>query len=224
MFTVAIKGDRTVEPDETFLLNLSNPINATITDGQGVATILNDDTRITINDVRITEGNSGARNAVFTVRLAGAGNFPVTVNYVTADGTATAGSDYLARSGTLTFGRRQASKTIAIPILGDRLVEPNETFHVRLSGATYAIITDGEGKGTILNDDRRAAHGAVALSRVPVTPTTVGSLSPLLSVPDSPLLSAITNAESFVDDGKALAAILPQGMTWSRRRHPLWPR
>src|SRR5205085_2655028 len=78
-------------PDETFVLNLQNPVNAGLADGQGAATIVNDDLpRLTINDVSVTEGNAGPVYAVFTVSLAPVGDQPVTVNYATAAGTATA--------------------------------------------------------------------------------------------------------------------------------------
>jgi hypothetical protein len=222
--SVPIRGDRTPEPDKTFLVSLSNPSNASIARGQGIGMICNDDTRITINDVRITEGNSETRNAVFTVRLSGAGNFPVTVNYATADGTAKAGSDYLARVGTLAFGRRQTSKTIAIPIIGDRLVEPNETFSVRLSGATCAIIADGEGKGTILNNDRGGNRRAVTTPMLAALPVAGAPGPPVVPVPDSPFLITILNADVSGNEGHDSVTPWQQQLTAPRRRVSLWKR
>ena len=81
---------------------------------------------------------------------------PVTVQYATANGTATAGSDYQARTGTLTIPAGQTTGTITVPVIGDRLPEPDETFVVNLSGATNATIADGQAVGTIAR--RRAAH------------------------------------------------------------------
>ena len=108
---------------------------------------------LSINDVSITEGNSGTTNANFTVTLAPANNQTVTVNFTTANGTATAPGDYTATSGTLTFAPNETTKTISVPVKGDTLVEPDETFFVNLSGATVATISDAQGQGTIVNDD-----------------------------------------------------------------------
>ena len=153
--TVVVNGDTINETDETFFVNLSNPINATIADGQGSGTITNDDPlpSISINDVSIAEGNSGTTNAVFTVNLSAASGQMVTVSYGTADGTATAGSDYVATSGTLTFNPGETTKTITVVINGDTVPEPNETFFVNLSNAVNATMVDAQGLGTVLNDD-----------------------------------------------------------------------
>src|SRR5262249_10890418 len=100
------------------------------------------------------EGNNGTTLFVFTVSLSLAYDMPVTVSYATADGTATvADNDYQAQSGTLTFDPGETTKTIAIVVYGDRKKEPNETFFLNLSGAVNATILDGQGLGTILNDD-----------------------------------------------------------------------
>ena len=104
--TVAVVGDSLDEPDETFFVNLTVPVNATISDNQGIGTITDDDTApaLSIGDVTVTEGNSGTTNAVFTVTLAATSGLTVTVAYATADGTATtADGDYSAASGSLTF-------------------------------------------------------------------------------------------------------------------------
>jgi Calx-beta domain len=108
-----------------------------------------------INDVTVTEGNTGTRAATFTITLSAASTQPVTVAYATANGTATAGSDYQAASGALTFAPGETSKTITVLVNGDRLAEPNETFFVNLSAATNATITTGQGTGTIVDDEPR---------------------------------------------------------------------
>lgn len=111
-------------------------------------------TQLSIRDVSIVEGNSGTTNAVFNVTLSQASSSPVTVNYATADGTATVlGNDYSALSGTLTFNPGETSKTIAVAVKGDLLNEANETFFLNLSGATNALIANNQGLGTILDDD-----------------------------------------------------------------------
>jgi len=76
----------------------SSPTNATIADGQGTGTILDDEPRISINDVTATEGKTGAVNAIFTVSLSVAFDVAVTVHYQTANGSATAGSAYAAKT------------------------------------------------------------------------------------------------------------------------------
>jgi hypothetical protein len=108
-----------------------------------------------IADVTVTEGNTGTRTATFTVTLSVPSAQPVTVPYATADGTASAGSDYQARSGTLTIPANQTTGTITVPVTGDRVPEPGETFVVTLSGATNATIADGQAVGTILDNEPR---------------------------------------------------------------------
>ncbi|MFP4101640.1 glycoside hydrolase family 9 protein [Coleofasciculus sp.] len=108
---------------------------------------------LSINNVSITEGDSGTKNATFTVNLSDASTQSVSVNYATANDTAIAGSDYTAKSGTLSFNPGQTSKTFSVPIIGDTTVEGNETFKVNLSQASNATIGDAQGVGTILNDD-----------------------------------------------------------------------
>jgi hypothetical protein len=110
---------------------------------------------LTITDVTITEGNSGTRNVVFTVSLSAASTEMVSVNFATANGSATAGSDYQANFDTLTFAPGETSRTITVLVNGDRLGEANETFFVNLSGATNATIADGQGTGTIFDDEPR---------------------------------------------------------------------
>ena len=117
--TVPIVGDTLAESDETFFLNLSSPTNATLADGQAVGSIVNDESRLSINDVTLVEGHSGQRTALFTVSLSSASSHSVTVNFATADGTATAPGDYIAADGTLTFAPGQTSQTISVTVKGD---------------------------------------------------------------------------------------------------------
>ncbi len=153
--TVAVQGDTLDEIDETFWVNLSGAANATIGDGQGVGTIIDDDglPSLSINDVTVTEGDAGSVNAVFTVSLSAASAQTVTVTYATADNTAAAPADYTTAGGTLTFAPGDTTQTIIVAVQGDTLDEPDETFLVNLSGATDAIISDGQGVGTIIDDD-----------------------------------------------------------------------
>jgi uncharacterized delta-60 repeat protein len=148
-------GDNAVEDDETFFLNLSMPTNAILADAQALGTITNDDTvpSISMNDVSLTEGNSGSQNLVFTATLSASSPSPVSVQYATTNGSATAGSDYTTTSGTLTIPAGQTSGTISVPVLGDTIPESNDTFFVTLSNPVNATLQDNRGIGTILNDD-----------------------------------------------------------------------
>ena len=160
--SVTIIGDSVAEPDETFFVNLSNADGATITDGQGVGTILNDDdvsSQLTLSsgNVTVTEGNPGAGpvNAVFTISLSAAPSSTVTVDYATADGTATVeDQDYTASSGTVIFPAGDATpKTVSILIHSDDKPESAENFFFNLSNAHGATITFGHAECLIINDD-----------------------------------------------------------------------
>ncbi|HEY0076507.1 MAG TPA: Calx-beta domain-containing protein, partial [Abditibacteriaceae bacterium] len=121
-----------------------------------VGTIVNDDTppAILINNANITEGNAGTKVLTFTVSLSKASGKTISVNYATADGIARSTSDYVAKSGTLSFAPGSAlTQTISITVNGDSMVEGDETLYVILSGAVNASIGRGRGVGTITNDD-----------------------------------------------------------------------
>ncbi|MCZ8049276.1 MAG: FG-GAP-like repeat-containing protein, partial [Microcystis sp. LE19-41.2A] len=178
--TVPVNGDNQVELNETFFLNLSNlqtnGSNVTLADNQGQGTINNDDSAsIAISDVTITEGNSGTTNAVFTVTLSNAVDTAVTVNYATANGTATTtDNDYIGIATTpLTFNAGETSKTITVAVNGDNQVESNETFFVNLSNlqanGRNVTITDNQGQGTITDDDVILPSITLAVSPSSVT-------------------------------------------------------
>ena len=155
MIGVTVLDDATVEQAETFTLTLSGATNATILDGEGVGTITDDDEpplpTLSINDAPVTEGDDA--EAVFTVTLSAFSADTVTVGYATANGTATEGDDYTGATGTVTIAPNQQTGTIRVAVLNDTEVESSETFTVTLSGATNATILDGEGVGTITDDD-----------------------------------------------------------------------
>ena len=154
---IQVVGDTVVETNETFSVNLSNPTNATIAgSGFGLGTITNDDAipTLSINNVTALEGNSGTTPFVFTVTLSAASGQTVTVDFATANATAVAPGDYVTNIGTLTFNPGTTTQTITIQVVGDAVIEPNETFTVNLSNATNATVSGtGIGTGTITNDD-----------------------------------------------------------------------
>ena len=106
-----MNGDLLDEANETYFLNLSGAVDATVTDAQGVGTITDDDPlpALAVDDVSVTEGDAGTVDATFTVSLSAPSGRAVTVDYATANGTATAAADYTAAAGTLAFaaGRRR---------------------------------------------------------------------------------------------------------------------
>jgi hypothetical protein len=168
VITVEVMDDTRNEPDETFFLELYHVNGATLVDGQGVGTILNDDTggspgtppKIDISDAEVVEGNSGSRLMTLNVTLSQASTKVVRVSYATLNGTArTSDSDYVSKSGTLKFAPGETTKTITIQVKGDKKLEPDETFFVNLSNATGGTIEDGQGLGTIFNDDAGSAGG-----------------------------------------------------------------
>ncbi len=106
-----------------------------------------------IANTAVAEGNSGITNAAFTVTLSKPSTKTVTVGYSTANGTATAGSDYTAATGTLTFAPGATSQKVNVAVTGDTAVEPSETFTVKLSNPGNATLGTATATGTINNDD-----------------------------------------------------------------------
>jgi hypothetical protein len=152
-----VKGDTTVEANETFKVNLSAAIGAIISDSQGIGTIKNDDglpkPKISVAGVSLVEGNSGLKAFQFKVTLDKASTSPVTVKYATSNGTASSSSDYNGTSGTLTFAANETVKMVTVFVKGDTLHEVDETFFLNLSTPTNATISVAKGTGTIRNDD-----------------------------------------------------------------------
>ncbi|MDJ0732670.1 MAG: glycoside hydrolase family 9 protein [Nostocaceae cyanobacterium] len=108
---------------------------------------------VSISDIAVTEGDTGVATATFEVQLSEASDETVTVEYATADDTAMAGDDYTVTAGTITFAPSETSQTINVEITGDTSIENDETFTVNLSNPSNASIIDGQGVGTIFNDD-----------------------------------------------------------------------
>ena len=156
-FTVPITNDSLVEGNETFNVALSSATGggapgspSSGSDHRGRRAV----PQLTIGTpAAITEGDTGSKNLTFTVTLSASSSQTVTVNYATSNGTATAGSDYTSTSGTLTFNPGVTSQPINVPILGDYVIEGNETFTVTLSGAANATIGTGTATPTIQDDD-----------------------------------------------------------------------
>ncbi|MEM9835629.1 MAG: Calx-beta domain-containing protein [Bacteroidota bacterium] len=155
---VVITDDILNELDENFTVALSNAAGSpslSIGDGLATGTIVNDDfINLSISDASLVEGNAGQSAMNFTVSLDGTSSQTVTVSYATADGSATTiDNDYVSASGNVIFSPGQMMQTITVQLLGDLRVEGDQQFTVNLSNPTIAGITDGQGQGTITNDD-----------------------------------------------------------------------
>ncbi|HYY58361.1 MAG TPA: Calx-beta domain-containing protein [Pyrinomonadaceae bacterium] len=159
--TIPVVGDTEDEQNETFFVELSNPVGAGLPDAHAQATITDDDAApgLKIDSVTVTEPDVDTIAASFTVTLSARTWQTVKVNYATADGTAMAvgttsqPSDYTATSGTLTFAPGETAKTVAVIVKGDTRDEANESFKVLLSSPVNASITAGTGTGTIADND-----------------------------------------------------------------------
>jgi glucose/arabinose dehydrogenase len=202
---VTVNSDTTFETNEFFLVNLTSPTNATISDNQATGVINNDDTQptIAINDVSVTEGNAGTSAAGFTASLSNPSSQTITVNYTTAGGSATAGSDYVTSSGMLTFTPGQLTQPISVTVNGDTSFEANETFNVDLSGATNATIADSQGVGTINNDD---AQPTISINDVSVSEGNAGTTNAAFTVTLSAASSQTTTVNYATADGTATTA------------------
>jgi len=204
--SVTVRGDSAIEKDETFSVLLRTPSGATILDNAGLGTILNDDLpppSLTVSDALITEGDAGTKQMLFTVALSRAAGSAVSVTYATQAGTAAAGSDFTAASGTLNFAAGETSRTIAVTIQGDTEVEANETLNLLLGTATGATILDGTGVGTINNDD---VAPTLVISDAQIAEGDAGTKQMLFTVALSRAVNAPVSVTYATQAGTALAA------------------
>ncbi|HVE71884.1 MAG TPA: Calx-beta domain-containing protein [Thermoanaerobaculia bacterium] len=154
VFLVRLFNDSTPESLETFSIALSEPVGATILTPSATATIVDRDSAgpdpnaiaVSVTAGSVIEGNSGTTVARFTVRLSRASTTPVTVAWATADGSAVAGSDYVAASGTLTFAPGETEKSVDVLVRGDAEYELDETFSLVAGTSAFGV-------AHIVNDD-----------------------------------------------------------------------
>jgi hypothetical protein len=168
-----LKGDVLVEPTESFKIKISHASGASIADNVGAITVTDDDTGpgVSISNVAKNEGWLANNLYNFNVSLSAASPQTVTVPWSTASGSAFSGSDFVGQAGTLTFLPGETLKTVTVPVNGDLAVESTETFFVNLGAPSNATITDGQGVGTIFNDDASSFDEGLAAA------TNMGSLS-----------------------------------------------
>lgn len=155
VIAVPVFGDLLDEPDESFAVALTRVEGGQVVDALGLGTILDDDPppQVSVAGATVPEGDAGAVEAIFAVTLSSPSGFDVTVDYSTADGTARAGADYRASAGTLHIPAGSQTASITVPVLGDLLDEPDETFTVQLTRAGNAVLADAVATGSVLDDD-----------------------------------------------------------------------
>ena len=158
---IPLLDDEIDEPEEMFAIHVVGMDGAPLFEGQPGLYIVkpikdNDDPpTMSIADASGLEDSIG--NLSFTVTLNPESGKDVSLDYATADGTATAGGDYTQTNGTLTFTAGETTKTIEVPVLEDDSLEEDETFTVKLSDAVNATIGGSTGTGTIQDDEPRPA-------------------------------------------------------------------
>ncbi|WP_102106984.1 Calx-beta domain-containing protein [Oceaniglobus roseus] len=168
--SIANSSDNTDKDDRNFTLELSDPVNAVLAGGESTLTatgVLLDDDGATedrglfVSDPVIFEPDIGSKLAVFEVRLSEPSATPITLNYATADGTAIAGEDYVAASGSITFAPAQTVASVSVTILGDQFIEPDETFTLTVTPAIGIAngTADNTGTAVLLNEDDGTIRG-----------------------------------------------------------------
>lgn len=207
---VTVNGDAVVEGDETLGLSITSVSGAAQGTSQATGTILDDDTTspptISVGDARLVEGNSGTQNEVFPVTLSSPSTTPTPVQFETANGTATAGSDYTAKTGTITIAAGAVSGSISIPVKGDTTPEGTETYKVNIIGTgTSGVPVDRDtGTGTIIDDDTAATTG-VSIGDASVVEGHTGQKTVSLTVTLSAAQATTTSVKFHTVDGTATA-------------------
>ncbi len=215
-FTIAITPDNIDEDDETFNVTLSNESNATLGMDSAVVTIEDSNATPTIS-IADTTVNEGVGEAAIEVTLSAASGREVTVNYATSNGSAIAGEDYTAATGTTTFAVGETTAVISVTISADTLDEANETFDITLSAPSNATLTNDTATITISDDD---APPSITIDDVTVdeadgTATFTISLDAASSLPVSVDYATSNNTATAGEDYTAEndTVMIPAGQT-----------
>jgi chitinase len=202
--SVSVKGDLVAELDEPFLVNLSVPVNASIFDGQAVGTIVDDELQpvIDIDRPSVSEGDGGTTSLTFDVTLSHASATPVTVDWTTSPGTATAGIDYVTSSGTVSFAALDTAETVVVTVNGDATFERDETVALELSNPVNAPIGHASRQGTIVNDD---APPVLSIADASVTEGNTGTKDLTFTVTLAGPTAVDASAEVTSSNGTATA-------------------
>jgi hypothetical protein len=151
---VFLRGDTVSESNEVVRVVLSQPAGALLGDGVAVGVIVDDDPlpQVGVADVTVAQRLGAATNAVFTATLSAPSGRRISLRYATANGTALAGADYVARSGVLTFAPGTTQASFSVPIAPATAGEGAEEFRVNLSGAVNATLATPSARGIILSE------------------------------------------------------------------------
>jgi hypothetical protein len=198
--TVYLLGDTVYEPDETFGVRLTSWGSFNLAVPQGTVTVANDDPvplTISIGNATVTEGDRNTSTVSIPVTLSSASATTVTVVASTVSGTAVAGSDFVAKTVTLTFNPGTTTLYVQVAVIGDKVKEPTETFTVALSSPTGgASIATGTGVVTIVdNDGAILANSAAATTAAGVRPLTPDALLPVVAQAKAMWLSVLPSAD-----------------------------
>ena len=180
--------------------------------------------RLSIGGASVTEGDSGTSDATFTVSMDQATDRAVTVDYATSDGSATAGADYQESNGTATIPAGETQTTVNVPVNGDTVDEPDESFTTTLSNPQNAAIDDGSGEGTITDDDDPpATSNSISIDDAGVNEGNSGTKAATFTITMEEPQSSRTTVDFATRDGAATApadftaksgtAVIPAGQT-----------
>lgn len=151
---VNVAGDRVDENDEAFLVTLSSPAFAVLARAAATGNVLDDDeARVSIGDAAVAEGNTGTVQLRLPVTLSTPSDREIRADWSVTPGTATAGVDYDAASGTVVFAPGETSRFVEVAVHGDLFLEPDETLFVDLSAPAGTAVGDGHAVGTIRDDE-----------------------------------------------------------------------
>ena len=202
---ISVNGDDAVELIEYFSVRISASVNAEILENEGIGTIITDDfPSASISDITITEGNSGSASMTFMVNLSEPALQQISINFATSDDTAEAGSDYTSSSGIVTFAPGDTSGIITVPVRGDYLDEPDETFTITLSPFTQNVsILDGTATGIIIDDDPTPT---ISITDVTVTEGNSGTTNAQFTVSLSAPSGQTVSVDYTTDDVSATLA------------------
>lgn len=202
-------ADSIYEGNEFFTVTLDSATNASLGAVDTNSVTISDLTTaptLMINNISLTEGNSGTTSANFTVTASAVSALPITVNWATANGTATvADSDYTSDSGTVTISAGSTTANISIDVTGDAKFEAGETLIVNLSGGSgYTVAgSDLSGAGTITNDD---TSPTISVNDVTINEDDAGTTTATFTVTPSSVSGVAISGNYAASNGSATTA------------------
>lgn len=209
---IPIADDSSEETDESFSVQLSNAVNATLAATNATITIVDNDDpaaapELSVSDLVVTEGDSGSSSAAVVVTLNNVAASPVSVSYAASNGLATAGADFELASGSLTIPAGQLNASIAVSILGDTADETNETFTITLSSASNATLADSTATITIVDNDTGVTPPppTLRIQNTSITEGNSGSANVQIAVTLNTAASGTVSASYSSSNGTALA-------------------